>query len=111
MPIEKKVSFNAGGQEFVLLMNFAALCAVEKELDDSLQRIIASMQSGAARLMTIVTLFRASLLKERPQITHEEAMNLIEEIGPERAAKLVAEAIEASPLFKVGNKVPKAKAA
>ena len=102
MTTTKKIAFTVDGQEFSLLMNFAALCAVEEELDQSFPYIIASLQGGNVRLSTIVTMFRAALLNERPGITRAEAMALIEEVGPEHAAKLISEAIEESPMFKGG---------
>lgn len=108
MSVAKKVSFNADGTEFVLVMNFAALCQIEEEMDEAFPTILAQMQSGNVRLSTIVAMFRAALLKERSGITSAEAMHLIEQIGPERAAQLIAAAIEESPIFK---RQPKAKAA
>lgn len=111
MTTAKKISFIAAGSEFILVMNFAALCEIEKELDEAFPRTLAKMKSGDVRLSTIVTMFRAALLKERPGITQAEAMELIEEIGPERAAKLVAEAIQESPTFASEAKRPKVKAA
>ena len=109
MSTAKKVSFSVDGEEFVLTMNFAALCAVEEETDTAFPALVAQMSSGNVRLSTIVAMFRAALLKERPAVTQDEAIGLIEKIGPERAVKLISEAIEQSPMFQ--GKGPKAKKA
>lgn len=99
MVTTKKVSFALDGEEFVLNMNFAALCKIEEDTDTAFTALAATLQTGDARLSTIVALFRGALLKERPEITHAEAIDLIEKIGPERAVKLTAEAIEQSSTF------------
>jgi hypothetical protein len=99
------------GVTYTLAFNFNSLCAVESDTGRSYPQIAKELTSGDVRMTTVLSLFRACLLKSRPQITAEEAGEIIDEIGPQKAAELIGVAIAESPMFASAAKPAKIKKA
>lgn len=112
MALTKPITFDAKGATFTVALQFAGICHVEETLDQGFPAVLASLQKDP-RFRTLAVLFQAILLKERPEVTEDDAVSLIEEIGPPRAAELIAAAVAESTLFKPSAPKParaKAKA-
>ncbi|AHE57431.1 hypothetical protein [Sphingomonas sanxanigenens] len=94
MPVQLKgeVAVNAGGDQFTLLLDFNALCAVETELGIDMMEIGENMRS----LPTIRSLFRIALEARHGKMTDLEAGNIIQKIGVVSASELLGKAVEAS---------------
>lgn len=89
--IKGAVGFKANGQDYVLLLDFNALC----ELDD----VVPGLMDGTASLASpkaVRSVFHAALAAHHPDLTVTDAGRLIQEIGLPRAAALIGESCAAS---------------
>lgn len=89
--IKGEVGFKAAGQNYVLLLDFNALC----ELED----VVPGLMDGTANLASqraVRAVFHAGLAEHHPELTDKDAGRLIHEIGLERAAELIGESCTAS---------------
>lgn len=90
-PVRGEVSFQADGKDYVLLLDFNALC----ELDD----LVPGLMDGGAELRSpsaIRAVFHAALHEHHPEIDLRGAGRLISVVGVERVAALIGEAMTAS---------------
>lgn len=89
--IKGEVGFSADGQDYVLLLDFNALC----ELDD----VVPGLMDGSAALgspKAVRAVFHAALRAHHSDLTVTDAGRLIQEIGLPRAAELIGESCAAS---------------
>jgi len=91
--LKGEVPFTACGSDFVLVMDFNALCAIDTELDIGIDEIGAKLAGSAP---TIRSVFRIGLAAKHGEMTDLEAGRLIGDMGPTRAAELLAEALKAA---------------
>lgn len=95
-PIKGEVAFEAGGQRYVLLLDFNVLIAIEQELGvkaPDLSDFIGKPMDP----VTFRTLFRVALNELQPDLTDHDAGRLITAVGGVQAAlSLIAQALVAA---------------
>jgi len=91
--LKGEVAFNACGSNFTLVMDFNALCEIDTDLGIGIDEIGAKLAGSAP---TIRSVFRIGLAAKHGEMTDLEAGRLIGDIGPTKAAELLAEALQAS---------------
>ena len=91
--LKGEVPFEACGEPFVLVMDFNAICSIDTELGIGIEEI-GNRLAGSAP--TIRSVFRIGLAAKHGELTDLEAGRLIGDIGPSRAAELLAEALTAA---------------
>lgn len=92
------VAFTAEGQGYTLLLDFNALCDLSEELPD--------LMSGGQELTDprkIRTVFHAGLKRHHPDVSLENAGDIIQAVGVATAAELLGKAFEASFGSEVGK--------
>lgn len=106
--VKGEVPFSADGEDYVLLLDFNALCDLEGELP--------GLMDGTAEIKSpkaIRAVFHAGLQARHPEIGLREAGEIIQAVGLEAAADLVRQSFEASFPTKGGEgktRPPKAPA-
>lgn len=99
--LKGEVPFSACGSEWTLVMDFNAICSIDTELGIGIDTIGAKLSGSAP---TIRSVFRIGLEAKHDKLTDIEAGRLIGDIGPAKAAQLIAEALQAAfPEVKQGN--------
>jgi hypothetical protein len=88
--IKGEVAFEVEGRAYKLVLDFNALCEVED--------VLGKGEMDLARPKAIRAIFWASLLRHHPDVTVQEAGDLIGALGLERAGEVVAEAMNRSGL-------------
>lgn len=92
-----EVSFAAGGETYTLRYSANALAELEDALDKSVGEIVELMQSQKGlRIKTVRTIFRAGLLDRHPDITDQQAGDIISDVGLGEAANLLGRAFTAA---------------
>lgn len=89
--VKGEVAFEAEGQEYVLLLDFNALCELEDE--------VPGLMNGTAEMASpkvIRAVFHAGLQARHSGLGLRDAGEIIQSIGLETAANLVRLAFEAS---------------
>lgn len=90
-PIKGEVEFEAGGKDYILLLDFNALCELEAE--------VPGLMDGTAEIKspsTIRAVFHAGLAAKHPEIDLRGAGDVIHSIGLDAAGDLVRRSFEAS---------------
>ena len=88
--VKGEVAFEVGGQAYKLVLDFNALCEVED--------VLGAGGMDLARPKAIRAIFWASMLRYQPNVTVQEAGDLIGALGLEEAGRIVAEAMNRSGL-------------
>jgi hypothetical protein len=89
--VKGEIGFESGGQDYILLLDFNALCELEEDLP--------GLMDGTAEIKSpkaIRTVFHAGLQAHHKDIDLRDAGKIIQEIGLEEAANLVRQSFEAS---------------
>lgn len=89
--VKGQVAFEAGGQDYILLLDFNALCELEDELP--------GLMDGTAKIESpkaIRAVFHAGLQAHHKDIGLRDAGVIIQDIGLEEAANLIRRSFEAS---------------
>ncbi|MBI6628325.1 DUF3445 domain-containing protein [Pontibaca salina] len=94
------IEFKAGGGDYTLAMTTNAMARYEEAAGESMIRAFDRMQDDPS-ITVIRRLFWSAV---RPQITEDEAGDLIDEIGFDQTIKLIEGAAEKSPLASTGKK-------
>lgn len=98
-PIKGEIAFEVEGQDYVLLLDFNALCDLEDDFP--------GLMDGTAELKSpkaIRRVFHAGLAAHHPDVTLQEAGSLIHAIGLDGAGDLVRRSFEAAfPTAKGGD--------
>ncbi|WP_369757762.1 GTA-gp10 family protein [Falsihalocynthiibacter sp. CO-5D18] len=69
------------GKDFNLALTTSAICALEDEVDQSINEILARFQNtDKLRMKEISSLFRVMMLKEKPDATFDDACALVDEM-------------------------------
>lgn len=103
-PIKGEVSFQASGEEFTLVFDFNALCTIEDEFDVEASRLDEVIGGRASAIRKI---FRIGLSRHHPGMSDEKAGELIQAVGPTKAADMVTQAFaRAFPEAAKGNARP-----
>lgn len=89
-PVKGEVAFEVEGQTYKLVLDFNALCEVEE--------VLGAGGMDLARPKAIRAIFWAALLRHHPDVTVQDAGDLIGALGLERAGEVVAEAMNRSGL-------------
>ncbi len=90
-PVKGEIAFEAEGQDYVLLLDFNALCDLEDDYP--------GLMDGSAELKSpkaIRRVFHAGLAAHHPEVTLTEAGSLIHAIGLAEAGDLVKRSFEAA---------------
>lgn len=82
-----------GDKAYSLKYNNKALRTLERTLDMSLVKLGEMMQENMS-IGTLTEIFRVGLLHKNPEITVDEAGEIIDEIGLTEAADAVGKALE-----------------
>lgn len=92
-----EVSFKSGEETYTLRYSANTLCEIEDAFDMGVNRIATLLQDQEKlRLSHIRLVFHLGLKDRHPDMSLEDAGELISEIGIGRAAELFAEAFSAS---------------
>lgn len=89
-PVKGEVPFEVEGKAYKLVLDFNALCEVED--------VLGAGGMDLARPKAIRAIFWASMLRYQPNVTVQEAGDLIGALGLEEAGRIVAEAMNCSGL-------------
>ena len=89
-PVKGEVPFEVEGKAYKLVLDFNALCEVED--------VLGAGGMDLARPKAIRAIFWASMLRHQPDVTVQEAGDLIGALGLEEAGRIVAEAMNRSGL-------------
>lgn len=89
-PVKGEVAFDVEGRAYKLVLDFNALCEVEE--------VLGAGGMDLARPKAIRAIFWASMLRFQPDVTVQEAGDLIGLMGLEKAGTVVAEAMNRSGL-------------
>lgn len=92
-PLRGEASFEAQGQVWTMVLDFNTLVSLEKETGSTLQELFELLKPERLSLGTIRSFFKCSLEENHGDVTDREAGNLIGEIGIEKAATLLSEAV------------------
>lgn len=90
-PLKGEVEFEAGGETYVLLLDFNALCELETE--------VPGLMDGTAEIKSpsaIRAVVHAGLAAHHPALSLRDAGNLINMIGLEAAGDLVSRSFAGS---------------
>lgn len=105
--VKGEVAFKAGGEDYILLLDFNALCDLEGELP-GLMDGTAEIKSPSA----IRAVFHAGLQARHPGVGIREAGDIIQDVGLAEAGDLVRRSFEASfPAAKGGEGEPRPRKA
>jgi hypothetical protein len=85
------VPFDAAGEAYVLRFSVSALMTLEDKFDKSTQEVLAMMEGG--RVKTMRTIFWAGLRDFTPDITEDQAGEVMTAIGIEEASALLTRAM------------------
>ena len=88
--VRGEVAFEVEGRDYKLVLDFNALCEVED--------VLGADGMDLARPKAIRAIFWAALLRHHPDVTVQDAGDLIGALGLERAGEVVAEAMNRSGL-------------
>jgi len=91
--LKGEVAFTSFETPFTLVMDFNAICSIDSELGIGIDEIGEKLSGSAP---TIRSVFRIGLAAKHGDMTDIEAGRIIGEIGPTRAAELLAEALTAA---------------
>lgn len=89
--VRGEVAFEAEGEDYTLVLDFNALCDLEEDFP--------GIMSGGVELSSpraVRSVFRSALAKYHPDIDERGAGDLIQSVGIQKAAELVASAFKAS---------------
>lgn len=89
--IKGEVAFQAAGADYVLLLDFNALCDLEEDFP--------GLMDGTAEIKSpraIRRVFHAGLAEHQPGIDERGAGSIIQAVGLEEAAVLIKKAFDAS---------------
>lgn len=90
-PLKGEVAFEVSGATYTLVYSINSLCTLEDRLDLTVQQIGERM-STAMRLSFLRQVFHGGLTSHHPQVTEEQAGELIQDLGVPRAGELIADA-------------------
>lgn len=91
--LKGEVAFTAFDAPFTLVMDFNAICEIDADLGISIEELGTKLSGSVS---TIRSVFRIGLGAKHGTMTDIEAGRIIGEIGPSRAAELLAEALKAA---------------
>lgn len=92
-PHRGEVGFDADGKEWLLRYSTNALCTLEDDLDISTGELVEKMQQpSGVRMSTLRAVFWAGLQDHHPEVTKEQAGDLMTEIGFANVGPLIGEA-------------------
>lgn len=106
-PLKGEVAFEAGGASYTLVLTTYGLAAAEKHLGEPLPPL---MQRGEIGFNVILAVFYGGLLT-RHDLSVREAGEVVDLLGFERAAGIMAEAFQLAFPQVTGGNPRKAKAA
>lgn len=89
--IKGEVAFSAEGEDYVLLLDFNALC----DLED----VVPGLMNGSAELKSpsaVRAVFHAGLAAHHADLTVKDAGRIIQAVGLSEVAVLIGRAMEAS---------------
>lgn len=96
----KTATLDFEGKTYTMYLDFAALVAVEQELDMSIWALLEQFSAGKVRITQLAALVTAALLRDIPDMTQRRAGEIIEAVGPVKIGEALAAAFESSSLFK-----------
>lgn len=108
--LKGEVAFKACDEDWTLVLDFNALCAMETELGIDAGAMGERLSGSPA---TIRSVFRIGLAAKHGEMTDLEAGRLIGDMGVQKAAELLAKAIKLGfpeAAKSAGGKAPKAPA-
>ena len=89
-PHKGDVTFSVAGKDYTLRYSHLALANLESDLDKGLIQIIDELSnSQTMRIGTMIALLRAGLQKYHPDVTREEAAELLDEIDGGTSAMMI----------------------
>lgn len=89
--VKGEVAFEAGEQEYVLLLDFNALCDLEDDFPGLMDGQVEFKSPKAIRRV-----FHAGLAEHHPDLTERDAGRLLHELGLAQAGVVIQEAFKAS---------------
>lgn len=93
-PVDGIVTFQAAKRRWRILFGVNALCRLEAEVDDEAEiRRLASRDDGDPKIQTIRVAFWAGLQEHHPDLTFEDAGNLMDRVGLVKAGQLLSTAM------------------
>lgn len=89
-----EVGFDALGQSYTLKFGNGAVRHIENETGMSFAQVGAALADPEKATMTVLTVaFHGALRRHHPGLSLEDVDDLIDDLGPEKAGKLLGEAV------------------
>lgn len=88
-PARGEVAFTVADTEYTLKYSTNAICELEERLDKGLNVIVANME----RLTTVRALLWAGLRAKHPDVTIQQAGELIDKVGMAQATEVIGKAL------------------
>lgn len=91
-PARGEVAFKVADAEYTLKFSTNAICELEERLDKGLNVIVANME----RLTTVRALLWAGLRARHPEVSIQQAGEMIDRIGMAEATEVIGKALTAA---------------
>lgn len=91
-PHRGEVAFKVADAEYTLKFSTNAICELEERLDKGLNVIVANME----RLTTVRALLWAGLRAKHPEVTIQQAGEMIDRSGMAAATEIIGKALTAA---------------
>lgn len=88
-PARGEVAFTVADTEYTLKYSTNAICELEERLDKGLNTIVANME----RLTTVRALMWAGLRAKHPDVSIQQAGELIDKMGMAQATEIIGQAL------------------
>lgn len=88
-PARGEITFKVADTEYTLKFSTNAICELEDRLDKGLNTIVANME----RLSTVRALLWAGLRAKHPEVTIQQAGEIIDRCGMAEATEIIGKAL------------------